>query len=273
MNNEKISKILEKSSYNVYDLEEIIGILRSEDGCPWDKVQTHESIRKDFIEEVYEAVEAIDCGDRDMLLEELGDVLLQVVFHAQIEKEKNSFDLDKVADDVCKKLILRHPHVFGNVCADDVDTVLKNWDSIKKESKGQETYTDTLKSVPRVFPALMRAQKLGKRAARAGMDFDDEKGALECIISETAELQEAMSAQDKSAAAGELGDLLFSCVNLARKLDLDAEELLTASSDKFMRRFELVENAVRKDGLDMPTLGIEKLDEYWNEIKKMENRE
>ncbi len=265
-----VKEILQKESYNVYDLVEIVKILRSENGCPWDKVQTHRSIRKDFLEEVYEVIEAIDCDSSEMLLEELGDVLLQVVFHTEIESEKKNFELDDVANDICKKLIIRHPHVFGDVEANNVDTVLKNWDSIKKDTKGQETYTDTLKSVPKVFPALMRAQKLGKRASRAGMDFEDTQGAFESLKSEIEELETALKNKCEENIAEELGDVLFSCCNVARKLGLDAEELLTASNEKFLSRFERTENSVRQDGLDMTALSIDKLDVYWQKAKEEE---
>lgn len=264
---EKIQSILEKTEYNVYDLAEIVKILRSENGCPWDKVQTHQSIRNDFLEEVYEVLEAIDYDSEEMLREELGDVLLQIVFHAQIEEEFNHYKLDEIANDVCQKLIIRHPHVFGNIDADNVDTVLKNWDNIKKETKGQETYSDTLKSVPKVFPALMRAQKLGKRAARAGMDFKGNDDCFESLKSEVYELEEALNNGDKNSAEEELGDLLFSCANMARKLGADAEQLLYNANEKFLKRFEAVENAVRQDGFDMQTLSIDSLDKYWAKIK------
>ena len=264
---EKIQSILEKTEYNVYDLAEIVKILRSENGCPWDKVQTHQSIRNDFLEEVYEVLEAIDYDSEEMLREELGDVLLQIVFHAQIEEEFNHYKLDDIANDVCQKLIIRHPHVFGNIDADNVDTVLKNWDNIKKETKGQETYSDTLKSVPKVFPALMRAQKLGKRAARARMDFKGNDDCFESLKSEVYELEEALNNGDKTSAEEELGDLLFSCANMARKLGADAEQLLYNANEKFLKRFEAVENAVRQDGFDMQTLSIDSLDKYWAKIK------
>lgn len=265
---DSIKNILSKESYNVYDLAEIVRILRSENGCPWDKVQTHQSIRKDFLEEVYEVIEAIDCDDPKMLREELGDVLLQVVFHTEIENEKKVFDLDDVANDVCKKLIVRHPHVFGEVNADNVDTVLKNWDAIKKETKGQETYTDTLKSVPRVFPALMRAQKLGKRAKRAGMDFACAEDALKALEDEVRELREAFERGKSEDIAEELGDVMFSCCNTARLLELDAEETLTAASDKFLSRFEQTENLIRQDGQEMSALSIDELDVYWRKAKE-----
>ncbi|MGN0601776.1 MAG: nucleoside triphosphate pyrophosphohydrolase [Oscillospiraceae bacterium] len=267
----EINEILAKESYNVYDLVRIVKILRSENGCPWDKVQTHQSIRNDFLEEVYEVIDAIDCNSDEMLREELGDVLLQVVFHAQIECEEGNYNLDDIANDICKKLIIRHPHVFGNVNADNVETVLTNWDSIKKETKGQESYTDTLKSVPKVFPSLMRAQKLGKRAGRAGMDFKGKDDCFESLKSEVAELEEALQNGDGRSAEEELGDLLFSCANLARKLNADAEQLLYNASEKFLNRFEAVENAIRQDGLDMTTLSIEVLDKYWAKAKKQNN--
>lgn len=263
----RIARLLSKTKYNVYDLAEIVKVLRSENGCPWDKVQTHQSIRGDFLEEVYEVLEAIDCDSKEMLREELGDVLLQVIFHAEIETEKDSFDLDDIANDVCKKLIIRHPHVFGDVNADNVDTVLKNWDSIKKETKGQESYTDTLKSVPKVFPTLMRAQKLGKRASRAGMDFKGIDDCFSSLKSEVAEIEDALNNNDTDSAVAELGDLLFSCANLSRKLGVDAEELLDKANDKFLRRFEAVESLVSQDGFDMAELDIETLDTYWEKVK------
>lgn len=255
-----------KDRYGVDDLRLIVKVLRGENGCPWDKVQTHESLRKDFIEEVYEAVEAIDCGSVPMLREELGDVLLQVVFHADIEEDNGSFNLDDVANEVCQKLIERHPHVFGELSLETPEDVLKNWDSIKKEKK-QQSFTDTLNAVPKVFPALMRAQKLGKRASRAGMDFADEMSAFDALRSEVSEAQVALMDRDSDAIAEELGDILFSCVNVARLSGLDAEELLNASSNKFISRFSAVEEMVRQDGKEITSLSIDELDSYWKKAK------
>lgn len=257
-----------KENYNIDDLIEIMGILRSPDGCPWDMEQTHKSIRKDFIEEVYEAVEAIDLDDRELLREELGDVLLQVAFHCQIEKEKNNFTFEDICDELCKKLIVRHPHVFGTVTVSDSGEVLKNWDSIKKKTKGQETYADTLESVAKSLPALMRAQKLGKRAMRAGMDFENRQDAFDCIKIETKELEDAIASGDMALVEEELGDLLFSCVNTARHLDIDAEEALTKASEKFIKRFTETEKLVTLSGVDMTTLSIDELDAYWRQAKK-----
>lgn len=254
-----------KDKYDVSDLRLIVKALRSENGCPWDKVQTHKTLRKDMIEEAYEVAEAIDCESVPMLREELGDVLLQVVFHSDIEEDAGNFDLDEVADEVCKKLITRHPHVFGELKLDTADEVLENWDKIKKETK-EQTYTDTLNAVPRVFPALMRAQKIGKRAGRAGMDHPTVEDALTSLQSEVDEAREAM--QGNGNIEEELGDVLFACVNVIRKCGFDAEEALTAATDKFVKRFADVEEMVRQNGADMKSLSIDELDLYWDKAKK-----
>lgn len=256
-----------KEKYDINDLLEIMRILRSENGCPWDREQDHKSIRKDFLEETYEVVEAIDTEDSELLLEELGDVLLQVVFHSRIEEEKGGFGFGDVADGICQKLIVRHPHVFGDVTAETSGEVLKNWNNIKQQTKGQETYAETLESVCTALPALMRAQKVGQRAKRAGMDFKDVSQVLECLESEIAELKEAMAENNSSHISEELGDVLFSCVNLARHLNCDAEEALMRSTDKFMKRFKNTEDLIRCEGIDMRSLNIDELDAYWRKAK------
>ncbi len=263
----------QKPHYGIADLQEIVRLLRSPEGCPWDKEQTHQSIRNDFLEEAYEAVEAIDLLDMALLREELGDVLLQVVFHCSLAQDERAFDFDAVCDEICKKLIVRHPHVFGDVTAEDTDTVLKNWDAIKKETKGQETYADTLESVAKSLPALTRAQKVGKRAARAGMDFADAAAAFDCVRAERAELQAAISEGDAAMMEEELGDLLFSCVNTARHLHIDAEQALTAATNKFIRRFAETERLVVADGRHMPDLTIEELDVYWDDAKETQRQQ
>lgn len=258
----------QKARYTIADLQEIVRLLRSPGGCPWDKEQTHTSIRNDFLEEAYEAVEAIDLLDTALLREELGDVLLQVVFHCTLAEEEKAFDFDAVCDEICKKLIVRHPHVFGDVKAEDTDTVLKNWDAIKKETKGQETYADTLRSVAKSLPALSRAQKVGKRAARAGMDFRTAEDAFDCVRAERAELLAAIAAKDHAMMEEELGDLLFSCVNTARHLGIDAEQALTKATNKFIGRFAKAEELVEAAGKHMPELPIEELDEFWTDAKE-----
>lgn len=262
----------QKPQYDIADLQTIVTLLRSPGGCPWDKEQTHTSIRNDFLEEAYEAVEAIDLLDMTLMREELGDVLLQVVFHCVLAQEEEAFRFSDVCDEICKKLIIRHPHVFGDVKAEDTETVLKNWDAIKKETKGQETYTDTLESVAKSLPALSRAQKVGKRAARAGMDFENSADAFDCIRAERAELQAAISTGDMTLIEEELGDLLFSCVNTARHYGIDAEEALTKATNKFIRRFAATEKLVKADGKNMPDLPIQELDEYWENVKEETRR-
>lgn len=263
----------QKDNYSINDLLDIVRLLRSEGGCPWDIKQTHESIKNDFLEEVYETIEAIDCKNPAMLREELGDVLLQVVFHTRIEEEKSSFSFDDVCDEICKKLIVRHPHVFGEVKADSTDEVLKNWDEIKMQTKGQESYTETLTSIAKPLPALMRAQKVGKRAMRAGMDFSCAADAIACISAEKAELDKAVESGDRQNIEEELGDLLFSCVNAARHLGVDAELALKSSTEKFIKRFSLTEDLTRSDNLDMKNLSIEELDVYWEKAKNIINTE
>ncbi|MBE6856631.1 MAG: nucleoside triphosphate pyrophosphohydrolase [Ruminococcus sp.] len=259
----------QKEHYSIDDLLDIVRLLRGEGGCPWDMEQTHSSIKSDFIEEVCEAIEAIDLEDTELLKEELGDVLLQVVFHCRIEEELDSFRFDDVCDDICKKLIIRHPHVFGDTIVGSTEDVLKNWDNIKKETKGQDSYTDTLTSVAKSLPALMRAQKVGKRAMRAGMDFRTADDAMKCVKLETAELEEAVAQGDKQRIEDEFGDLLFSCVNVARHLGIDSEIALKSATDKFIRRFSKTEELLQMNSIDMKELSIEELDVYWDKAKKL----
>lgn len=262
-----ISNFNFKDSYDINDLIDIVEILRSPDGCPWDREQNHKSIRRDFIEETYEVIEAINKDDRDGLLEELGDVLLQVVFHTQIEREKNSFTLTDVADGICKKMIERHPHVFGNVKADTSDKVLENWDIIKKRTKQQKTQTDAMNSIPREFPALMRADKVQKKASKAGFDWDNVDGALEKIGEELKELQDAIQMGVVDNVREELGDLLFSVVNVSRFVKVDSEEALTLATDKFIDRFSKVEQMAKKQGIDMKNTELDELDKLWDKAK------
>ena len=186
---------------------------------------------------------------------------------ARIEEENGSFDFSYVVNDICQKLVIRHPHVFGDVSVSNTDEVLKNWNNIKQETKGQETYTETLESVCSALPALMRAQKLGQRAKRAGMDFADINSAVEALESEIAELKKAIS--ENSNIKEELGDVLFSAVNVSRMCGIDAEEALSGSSDKFISRFRKTEELVRFDGIDMKSLNIDELDVYWRKAKEI----
>lgn len=256
-----------KETYRIDDLLKIMSILRGEGGCPWDREQTHQSIRRNFIEETYEVAEAIDNGDRELLQEELGDVLLQVVFHAQMEAEQDSFDFDDVCDGICKKLILRHPHIFGDVSAGTAEEVLKNWEEIKKKEKGQKTQSDAVLAVPKTLPALMRSAKVQQRAAKTGFDYPALGDAVSDLESELAELKEAVTGGNPKEIDEEFGDLLFSCVNISRFLHLDAEESLTRSTEKFIRRFAEVEKLAQANGTDLKAVSLEELNKLWAEAK------
>lgn len=254
-----------KDKYTFEDLCLLADLLRREGGCPWDREQTHKSIRKDIIEETYEVIEAIDNGDPALMKEELGDLLWQVVFHAQLEREEGRADMSDIIHDICSKLVHRHPHVFGNVVAETSDVVLSNWEKIKTEEKHRDTVTSKLKSVPPALPALMRAQKVGKRAPF--FDFANADEVFVKLDEEIGELKDAVDSGDKSAVSEEFGDVLFTAVSLARKLGVDAEETLTFATEKFITRFSRLEDAVIAEGKDVTSLSMAELDEIWDKIK------
>ena len=263
---ENVRYLLEKTTpYTFEDLVTVVELLRSEGGCPWDMEQTHKSIRNDFIEETYEVIEAIDTEDPVLLREELGDVLLQVVFHARIEQENDVFGMAEVSNDICAKLIHRHPHVFGTVEVENSAEVLKNWEAIKGEEKQRVTVTDKLRAIPPMYPALMRAQKVGKKAAC--FDFGSAEEVYAKLDEEIAEVKAAAASGDQDAVAEELGDLLLTVTSLARKLGVKSEEALFHATNKFIDRFEKVENAVMEAGKDMETLTMAELDAIWDGIK------
>ena len=258
-----------KNNYNIDDFLHIMKLLRSPGGCPWDIEQTHKSIRKNLIEETYEVIEAIDKDDKALLCEELGDLLMQIIFHTQMEEEAGTFTFNDVCDGICKKLIVRHPHVFGDVTVSDSGEVLKNWDEIKLRTKGQKSVGESLQSVPRELPALMRAQKLQQKAAKVGFDWEDVSGALDKVGEETKELRAAIENADCENQLEELGDLLFSVVNVSRFLKFDSEEALTFASDKFLERFLKVEQLAAERGIDMKSSSLEELDRLWDEAKTL----
>ncbi len=258
-----------KDRYNIDDLISIVTLLRAPGGCPWDAAQTHESIRKNFIEETYEVIEAINKEDTDGLKEELGDVLMQVALHTEMEREKGSFDFDDVCNDVCQKLIIRHPHVFGNVSADNEEEALDSWNEAKKASKGIKKQSQSMISVPVELPALMRAQKVQSKAAKVGFDWNDINGAIDKVNEEINELKIAAEHGDKAEIEEELGDLLFSCVNVSRFLKLDSEEALKGATDKFISRFKIVEELAQQRGISMEESSIETLDSLWDEAKEI----
>lgn len=256
-----------KEKYNVDDLRLIMKELRSDHGCPWDREQNHKSIRRDVLEEAYEVAEAIDSENPDNLKEELGDLLLQVVFHSELEAEQGSFDFDDVADGICKKLIYRHPHVFGNVKADTSAEVLKNWDALKSKSKQETSVTERLKSVPKLLPALTRGEKVLKRAANAGLDCGDENAILAELENELDSLKSAILTQSDIKIEEEIGNILFSCTNLARFLKKDSEKALTFAINQFIITFSGLEALIEKDGRTFSELSGEEINSYWEKAK------
>lgn len=271
MQNKK-EELLKKSQYNFDDLVDIMQILRSPGGCPWDAEQTHQSIRRDLLEETYELIEGIDKDDPEILREELGDVLLQVVFHSNIAESNNRFTIDDVCNDVCQKLIVRHPHVFGDVVVKNSENVLANWDMIKKETKQQKTDTEVLRSVTSSLPALMRADKLGKKARKLGFDFDDAEEALLKVREELEEVAVAVKHGNKKELDEEFGDLLLSVVNAARLAGVDSEQALYNANEKFLLRFALVEELCLKSGKTVTEASREEKEDFWQEAKKIEQK-
>ena len=267
---EKKKYLLEKENYNVDELVVLVEVLRSNEGCPWDMEQTHKSIRRDFIEETYEVIEAIDTDNPVLLREELGDVLLQVAFHSQIEREEGRFTLNDVANDICVKLIHRHPHVFGNVIAESTDKVLSNWEAIKSEEKERKTVTDKLTAIPPMLPALMRADKVGRKASC--FDFPNAESVMLKVKEELCELEEAMAQNDADNIEEELGDLIFSVVSLCRKLGFESEVVLNKATDKFIKRFASLEAVVLEEGKDITKLSMIELDAIWEKNKEKSSK-
>lgn len=246
-------------------LREIVARLRAPDGCPWDREQTHESLRAALLEETYELIDAIDHADDSNLREELGDLLLHVVMHAQMASERGAFEFDAVATEICEKLIRRHPHVFGDKSAADSDAVLRQWEQIKRAEKTDRS--SVLDGVPRALPALMRAHKVQKKASRVGFDWSAASEVIAKVEEELAELKSALAAGSEAAVTEETGDLFFSLVNLSRKLDLDPEMTLNAATDKFIARFHAVEQAAMTAGKRVEECSAEELNTYWDAEK------
>ena len=255
-----------KPQYGYEDLLEIIRLLRSEDGCPWDKAQTHQSIRRGLLEEAYEAAEAIDNDDPVLLKEELGDVLMQVVFHADIESDAGRFTIDDVCDGVVKKLLFRHPHVFGSECEDSPESVPVSWDKLKRQEKGQKTVADSMDSVARSLPGLWRAEKLQNKAASAGFEWPAVQGALDKLEEEVGELRRAV--EEGGDVPEELGDVLFAVVKVGRFCACDPEDAVNGTCEKFIRRFRAVENGAAAQGREVSQLSLEEMTALWNEAKR-----
>ena len=254
--------------YTTDDLINIVKRLREPDGCPWDKEQTHQSIKRSLIEEVYEAIEALDNNDDKAFCNELGDVLLQVVFHSQIAKERGAFEFSDVLNEICTKLITRHTHVFGNDKAQDEKEALDAWEKNKKKEKGLKTYTEMLLDVPKNFPALIRAEKVQNKAKKAGFDWDCVNGALDKVLEETDELKNAISKNCKEEIFEEFGDLLFSMVNVSRFLNIDSEDCLSFATNKFIERFSKMEEMSKNIGKKLDEMSIDEMEELWQKVKK-----
>ncbi len=258
----------QKQTYGYEDMMRVLRRLRAPDGCPWDREQTHQSLKKDLREECYELMDAIDEDNDEHIVEECGDVLMNILFHPLIGEEQGRYDDRDVTTELVHKLIYRHPHVFGNVHVSSTEEVLKNWDALKQKEKGQQSVASTLKSVPRSFPALLRAQKVQKKARKVGFDFDTAADAFYKIGEETQELSTAMAAgQDVEK---EMGDLFFAAMNVCRLLGLDGEETLHRATDKFIRRFEQMEASIERDGKKLTEMSLPEMDAYWDEAKTTE---
>ena len=259
-----------KRPRDFYSLVGLMSRLRAPEGCPWDREQNRMSLRKYLLEETYEALEAIESGDDDLICEELGDVLLQVVFYSQLAAEEGIFNIDDVTSHIVEKLVRRHPHVFGEVIAADSSEVLRNWERIKRGEKGYEKRSDSvLEGVPLQMPSLMRAMEMSKRAAKAGFDWPDLSGVLRKVMEELAELQAELTASDPDArrVEEELGDLFFTLVQIARKLGLDAEESLRVMLRRFEKRYRHIEQAAVAQGFSLSDLTLDQMNDLWENAK------
>lgn len=257
-----------KDKYDLNDFIHIIDVLRSPGGCPWDIKQTHESLKRNAVEEAYEVCDAIDEGSMEHLREELGDLLMQVIFHVSIEKERGGFDLDDVSDEAVKKLVHRHPHVFADVKADTPDEVLANWDAIKRADRGQQSVSSAMDGIPRGLPGLMRSEKIQNKAAKVGFDWPEVSGAMDKLREEVGELQEGIDAGDIENIKEELGDVLFSAVNVARFYKLDSEELIHSACAKFVRRFKYLEEHAAEKGMRLEDMSLGQMEEIYQQGRR-----
>jgi tetrapyrrole methylase family protein/MazG family protein len=252
-----------------YDLVSIIETLRGEDGCPWDREQTHDSLKSALIEESYEVIDAIESEDEDAIIEELGDVLLQVVFHASIGKEEEFFSINDVIEGICNKMIYRHPHVFGEESINTSSKVLESWDELKKKEKGIDSVTEEMRSIARSLPALIRANKVQKKAKKVGFDWDEVEEAMNKVIEELNEIKEVYNGQNKEIITEEVGDLIFACVNICRFLDIDGELALNKTTEKFIKRFSFIEEKSKEVNKNMKEMSLDEMNKLWEDAKKL----
>ena len=268
---EAVENMVDTASFDDVDIQPLVDVmrtLREPGGCPWDREQTHASIRSNMIEEVYEYLEAVDAEDTEGMREELGDILMQIVFHARMAEEAGRFDLQDVIDEVVDKLIRRHPHVFGETKVTGSDEVLVNWEAIKKTEKTERKHV--LDGVTQGLPALLRAYKLQSKAAKVGFDWPDVKGVWDKVQEELVELQEALASGDRAAAENELGDVLFALVNYARHQKIEPEVALNGTNNRFAKRFAHVESCVEASGKAWQDFSLDELDQFWDEAKRLE---
>lgn len=258
--------------YKMDNLVSIMEKLRSREGCPWDREQDHQTLKPYLIEESYEVLEALEEGDMDLLEEELGDLLLQIVFHSQIANESGYFNITDVITGICSKLISRHPHVFGDLSVDTAERVLINWEEIKREEKEEKSYTESLMRIPKQLPALMKSYKIQGKAAKVGFDWDDVHGAMAKVSEELQELEWALENDNELNMNEEIGDLLFAVVNVARFLEIRPELALNNTIEKFIRRFNYIERSAKENGNDLQEMTLEDLDNLWNLAKKIEKK-
>jgi MazG family protein len=262
--------MIQEETNALAELRAVVHRLRAPGGCPWDREQTHESLIPHVLEEAYEVADAIRSGNPDLLCEEMGDLLLQAVLHAEIASEAGTFDLDKMAQVLTEKLIRRHPHVFGESSADTSAAVLEQWDVIKRAEKGHQD-EGYLHGVGNGLPGLMRAQKLQKKAARVGFDWPEMGPVVGKVREEIAEVEEAIQSGDVKQVEEEIGDLLFSVVNLARKAGVQAEAVMSAANEKFMRRFHAMERKLGENGVSLEAADLGVMDAAWEEVKRAES--
>ncbi|MGB9822368.1 nucleoside triphosphate pyrophosphohydrolase [Thermodesulfovibrio sp.] len=248
------------------ELVKIMEILRSEKGCPWDRVQTHDTLKRYLLEEAYELIEAIENKDSKAMKEELGDLLLQIVFHSEIAKQNSNFDINDVIQTIIQKMIRRHPHVFAEADFKTPEEVLAQWDERKKEEG--KLHESILDGIPLALPALLRAYKIQSRVSKVGFDWDNAQGVVEKIKEEVKEVEEAIACQEKNRIEEEIGDLLFSIVNLARFLKIDPEAALRKTNRKFEKRFKKLEKIAKQKGKNLKDMTLQEMDSLWNEIKK-----
>jgi tetrapyrrole methylase family protein/MazG family protein len=249
------------------ELMNIMAALRAPSGCPWDREQTHATLTPTFIEELYEFIDAVEENDSEMMKEELGDLCLHVAFQAQIAQENNEFTLSEALDGINQKLVRRHPHVFGEVKVENAGQVVENWEQIKKEEKG-DTRTSALDGIPRHLPALSKAHKVQRKARKVGFDWDDIEDVLKKVDEEMGELREALRSEDQDAIEDEMGDVLFSVVNVSRFVDVEPEQALHRTVRKFTNRFRKIEERLKEKGISIEDASFEEMDALWDAVKK-----